>query len=131
MRWEDVPKDEIERHFNERNGDLQQMRGFFSLLKDTAVTVKDRTGRILWANHAAELMFNMPLAQFRGESIQFALGPNAWPKARKELAKVFRSEMVEFEFQHGQSYSAIRIPFRDDQGDMLVAVLRVRTGSAV
>lgn len=126
MKWEDVSLSEIAKTFDRHNGRIQQMRGFLSLLRDTAAVVKDRSGRILWANHAAETLFDMPLADFRGKTIEHVLGPRDYRKAKKQLEKVLDSDVAEFEYHRSASYAVVRFPFRDDDGDVLIVSQRVK-----
>jgi|SRR5271170_3236006 len=102
------------------------MRGFLSLMRDTAATVKDCAGRILWANHSAEVMFEEPLAEFRGKTIEQVLGPAEFRKAKKQLEKVLESEVAQFEYHRSSSYAVVRFMFLDDDGDILIVSLRVR-----
>jgi PAS domain-containing protein len=126
VKWEDVPLSEIAKQFDRSNGRIQQMRGFLSLLREVAATVKDRTGRILWANHAAEVLFETPLSEFRGKMIEEVLGPAEHRKAKKQLQKVLESEVAQFEYHRSNSYAVVRFIFLDDDGDVLIVALRVK-----
>lgn len=126
MKWEDVPISEIDQAFNRRNGRIQQMRGFLSLLRDVAATVKDRSGRILWANHAAEVLFDKSLGDFRGKTIDQVLGPRDYRKAQVHLLQVVGTDTAAFEYHRSDSYAVVRFPFRDDDDDMLIVALRVK-----
>jgi PAS domain-containing protein len=126
VKWENVPLSEIAKQFDRSNGRIQQMRGFLTLLRDTAATVKDRTGRILWANRAAEVLFESPLSEFRGKMIEHVLGPAEHRKAKKQLEKVLASEAAQFEYHRSHSYAVVRFMFVDDDGDALIVSLRVK-----
>jgi PAS domain-containing protein len=125
VKWEDVPVAELAKAVDRRNGRIQQMRGFLTLI-DVAATVKDRTGRILWANRAAEVLFDASLGDFRGKTIDQVLGPRDYKKAQVHLLQVIGTDVAAFEYHRSDSYAVIRFPFRDDDDQVLIVALRVK-----
>ena len=127
LDWEKLDQDEIATEFDKRNGMLQQMRGFFAMMRNLPFLIKDKRNRVLWANQAGESLLGMRLHNLRGHKVSELL-PNSpeWKDSQKEINKVVQTKAARFQYHPGLPYATIRIPFYDEDGDMIIMVMHMK-----
>lgn len=130
MKWERLPPGEIAARFEEANGPLHCMKETLALLKEAAA-IKDRIGRILWMNSAAEKMWGVSLKEAIGKTMPAVAGDYIGKHSIRQDAEILKTKVGQAFYVPSQnegkpSYSVIKFPFRCAEGDTLICVIRTR-----
>ena len=130
MKWERISESRLFDELAEANGDFHLLRSFLSLLP-VAATVKDRLGRVLYANQAAARMYGRTAPTLVGREIEriiSGIDQRTAAEIRRVERKVIEGKpAIMFqqlrEAPHPIRHSVLKFAFFDSDGDPLLVSL--------